>query len=665
MARWPTFTFRRCEVAEQATAPHHDLLVMAKPCSAWTEELGDGAVSAPRRGGAMRETLAGVPDGLAPLVLARLTEAEGAGTPPLLLHVARDDRRLEALAEGLAFFAPKVRVIQMPAWDTVPYDRIGPNAEIVATRVAAMARLAAVARKGPTVVLTTVNSILQRLPPREFIRRSLKTIAPGQRIDMNQLVQRLNLAGFQRTGTVMEAGEYAVRGGILDLFPPGRLAPRAPRLLRRHAGAHQGVRSRDAAHRQDRAAAHPDADQRGGVRRARPRSASAASTWRRSARDHGRGRALRGRQRRPALSRHGALAAAVPRPPGDAVRLRAATRPSASTTWPSRRWSERLALIADHYEARVKGLETLTFGAPPYKPVPAAAMFLDEQGVGRAPGRPHRAPHDAVRGGDSSFPRSGGEQRDAGRRTRAGASEAGFPVSAAVGGKGPDGQEGRVLSFGGRVGAQFRARARRRGRQRVRRRGPARAQPAGPGQAGDRRRLLARRARAPAGAARRASARQRAQGRELRGGRGAARRRSRHSRCSASSRASRRPTSPSSASRTSWATGWCGPGARRAALPTSSPRRPAWASAISSCTPTTASAASTASPPSPRWARRTTAWRSPTRKAPSSICRSRTSSCCRATARPTGRCSSTAWAASPGRRARRASSSASARSPPS
>ena len=51
--------------------------------------------------------------------------------------MARDDRRLEALAEGLAFFAPKVRVIQVPAWDTVPYDRIGPNAEIVATRVAA------------------------------------------------------------------------------------------------------------------------------------------------------------------------------------------------------------------------------------------------------------------------------------------------------------------------------------------------------------------------------------------------------------------------------------------------------------------------------------------------------------------------------------------------
>src|SRR5262245_8138361 len=104
----------------------------------------------------MRETLTGVPDGLAPVVLARLAEEPDAGSPALLLHVARDDRRLEALAEGLAFFAPRVRAIQVPAWDTVPYDRIGPNAEIVATRVASLARLSAGARKGPAVVITTV-----------------------------------------------------------------------------------------------------------------------------------------------------------------------------------------------------------------------------------------------------------------------------------------------------------------------------------------------------------------------------------------------------------------------------------------------------------------------------------------------------------------------------
>ena len=113
-----------------------------------------------------REILTGVPDGLGPLVLAQLIDEARAGQgasspPPLLLHVARDDRRLEALTEGLKFFAPQVRVIAFPAWDTVPYDRIGPNAQIVATRVAALARLVAGTRcrMALTVVSTTVGAL--------------------------------------------------------------------------------------------------------------------------------------------------------------------------------------------------------------------------------------------------------------------------------------------------------------------------------------------------------------------------------------------------------------------------------------------------------------------------------------------------------------------------
>ena len=169
----------------------------------------------------------GVPEGLDALVLSRLTReaAAASGGPGYVLHVARDDRRLESLRAALAFFDPKVRVIVFPAWDTVPYDRVGPNAEIVAKRMTALARLVVGGRREPTLVLTTVNAILQRVPPRQFVRNAIRQMAPGQRIDMNLLVQRLLLGGYQRTGTVMEPGEFAVRGGILDLFPPGRANP--------------------------------------------------------------------------------------------------------------------------------------------------------------------------------------------------------------------------------------------------------------------------------------------------------------------------------------------------------------------------------------------------------------------------------------------------------
>jgi len=173
--------------------------------------------------------LTGVPEGLDAAELGRMAVAALAtpvkGQPGLVLHVARDDRRMEALEAQLGFFAPQVKTIAFPAWDTVPYDRVSPNTEIVARRITALVRLIAQARKEPTLVLTTVNALVQRVPPREFIRRSIKQLAAGQRVDMGQLGKSLNLAGFRRTSTVMEPGEYAVRGGILDLFPPGRASP--------------------------------------------------------------------------------------------------------------------------------------------------------------------------------------------------------------------------------------------------------------------------------------------------------------------------------------------------------------------------------------------------------------------------------------------------------
>ena len=176
--------------------------------------------------GSLERIIGGVPEGLDALVLAQLVaEAQAEHAPGTLLHVARDDRRLDALERALSFFAPNIRVISFPAWDTVPYDRIGPNAEIVARRMAALAKLALGTRKHPTVVLTTVNAVLQRVPAKSFLKRAIKQIAPGQRIDMARLTQRLALMGYVRSGTVMEPGEYAVRGGIVDLFPPGRALP--------------------------------------------------------------------------------------------------------------------------------------------------------------------------------------------------------------------------------------------------------------------------------------------------------------------------------------------------------------------------------------------------------------------------------------------------------
>ena len=173
-----------------------------------------------------RVVFSGVPEGFDGRVIADITRAARSGDQPgLHLHVARDDRRLEELQAAVAFFAPDISVVPFPSWDTVPYDRTSPNAEIVSRRITTLGRLAIGGRKKPTLVLTTVNAILQRVPPRSFIRGAVKTIAPGQRLDPAELIKRLEAYGYDRSSTVMEPGEYAQRGGILDLYPPGRNNP--------------------------------------------------------------------------------------------------------------------------------------------------------------------------------------------------------------------------------------------------------------------------------------------------------------------------------------------------------------------------------------------------------------------------------------------------------
>ena len=173
-----------------------------------------------------RAIFSGVPEGFDGRVVADLTKAARSGDQPgIHLHVVREDQRLNELQAAVAFFAPDVAIVPFPPWDTVPYDRTSPNPEIVAKRITALGKLAVGRCKRPTLVLTTVNSILQRVQPRSFIRGAIKTIVQGQHLDPVDLIKRLESYGYDRSSVVMGPGEYAQRGGILDLYPPGRSYP--------------------------------------------------------------------------------------------------------------------------------------------------------------------------------------------------------------------------------------------------------------------------------------------------------------------------------------------------------------------------------------------------------------------------------------------------------
>ena len=169
-----------------------------------------------------RLALCGMPEGHDASVLGGLVAR---GSIESLLHVCRDDGRIARMAAALAFFEPTLQVLALPAWDCLPYDRVSPNAEIASRRIDALTRLADAKGDRPRVVLTTVNALVQRVPPRKLFEGRSLVLGVGGRIPRDRLISYLQQNGYQRTETVREAGEFAVRGGILDVFPTGSAEP--------------------------------------------------------------------------------------------------------------------------------------------------------------------------------------------------------------------------------------------------------------------------------------------------------------------------------------------------------------------------------------------------------------------------------------------------------
>jgi transcription-repair coupling factor (superfamily II helicase) len=165
-------------------------------------------------------TMGGAPEGFdARLVLAEAETHGGA-----VCHIARDDRRLAQMRDALRIFAPEMPLFVFPGWDCLPYDRVSPNPDISAAR---MATLAALTHAMPSryVLLTTMSAATQRVPARDILREAAFTARVGNRVNEEALRNFLVRMGFSQAPTVMEPGDYAIRGGIIDIYPPGEGGP--------------------------------------------------------------------------------------------------------------------------------------------------------------------------------------------------------------------------------------------------------------------------------------------------------------------------------------------------------------------------------------------------------------------------------------------------------
>ncbi|GAA0728748.1 transcription-repair coupling factor [Sphingomonas japonica] len=161
-------------------------------------------------------TLSGVPTGFLPSLLADLARAAKGGC----VFIAPDEAAMRSVASTAPFFAPELDVIQYPAWDCLPYDRASPTLRVMSERLAALHALQAGSKK-PRLILTTVNAATQRTLTPFRVRQLVARLAPGERISLERLTSLLSANGYVRVDIVHDAGEFAVRGGLVDLFPSG------------------------------------------------------------------------------------------------------------------------------------------------------------------------------------------------------------------------------------------------------------------------------------------------------------------------------------------------------------------------------------------------------------------------------------------------------------
>jgi transcription-repair coupling factor (superfamily II helicase) len=166
-------------------------------------------------------TLAGVPSGFMPWLAADLARAAGrkAGGARAVF-VSPDEGAMRALADAAAYFAPELEILTFPAWDCLPYDRSSPSLRATSERLATLHALQRKSDK-PRLLVTTVNAATQRTLTPFRIRQLVAHLAPGERIDLDRLTALLQANGYGRTETVRDPGEFAVRGGLVDLFPAG------------------------------------------------------------------------------------------------------------------------------------------------------------------------------------------------------------------------------------------------------------------------------------------------------------------------------------------------------------------------------------------------------------------------------------------------------------
>ena len=172
-----------------------------------------------------RYTLPQPPGSADALLLARLASREKSAGK-LTAIITSDATTAQRLMDEIAFFAPELRCALFPDWETLPYDTFSPHQDLISERLATLWRIQQRDKEtGADVVIVPATTALYRLAPPSFLAGYTFEFKVKQRLNEARLKAQLTLAGYSHVMQVVSPGEYAVRGGLIDLFPMGSLVP--------------------------------------------------------------------------------------------------------------------------------------------------------------------------------------------------------------------------------------------------------------------------------------------------------------------------------------------------------------------------------------------------------------------------------------------------------
>ena len=174
-------------------------------------------LSAPPPAAGTRTRFAGLAGSSDALALAQLAQS---GSPLVILAAQATDA--QRLSVEIPYFAPGLRVFQLPDWETLPYDQISPHQDLVSDRLATLYQLM---RRAFDVVVVPVTTALYRLAPAEYLAGRTFFLKQGDTLDLERFRSQLTIAGYSHVTQVVAPGEYCVRGGLIDLYPMGSVVP--------------------------------------------------------------------------------------------------------------------------------------------------------------------------------------------------------------------------------------------------------------------------------------------------------------------------------------------------------------------------------------------------------------------------------------------------------